>query len=52
MARYDFSQDLRDAQIALHQAQSEYDQYVRTLPWSAEPMPPPTGSSCWSSAPR
>ncbi|MFH9656169.1 hypothetical protein ACH4MT_35510 [Streptomyces anulatus] len=39
MTRYDFPQDLRDAQIALHQAQSEYDQYVRTLPWSAGPMP-------------
>ncbi|MDQ0701101.1 hypothetical protein [Streptomyces sp. W4I9-2] len=39
MTRYDFPHDLRDAQIALHQAQSEYDQYVRTLPWSAGPMP-------------
>ncbi|MFJ1959006.1 hypothetical protein ACIOGT_39195 [Streptomyces microflavus] len=31
---YDFPQDLHDAQIALHQAQSEYTR----LPWSVEPM--------------
>ncbi|WP_327391159.1 hypothetical protein OG728_37815 [Streptomyces microflavus] len=35
---YDFPQDLRDAQIALHQAQSEYARYARGLPWSAESM--------------
>lgn len=39
MTTYDFPQDLRDAQLALHQTQSEYEQYARALPWSAEPMP-------------
>ncbi|MFE9015624.1 hypothetical protein [Streptomyces cyaneofuscatus] len=38
MSTYDFPQDLRDAQIALHQAQSEYTRYARHLPWSAVPM--------------
>ncbi|MFJ8762748.1 hypothetical protein [Streptomyces cyaneofuscatus] len=38
MTTYDFPQDLRDAQLALHQTQSEFQQYARTLPWSAEPM--------------
>ncbi|MEG9551420.1 hypothetical protein ACFYUM_35790 [Streptomyces fimicarius] len=39
MTTYDFPQDLRDAQTALHRTRSEYEQYARTLPWSAEPMP-------------
>lgn len=34
----DFPQDLRDAQTDLHRTWSEYEQYARTLPWSAEPM--------------
>ncbi|NYS17281.1 hypothetical protein HFP43_00340 [Streptomyces sp. SJ1-7] len=38
MSMYDFPQDLRDAQIALHQAQCEYSRYARGLPWSAESM--------------
>ncbi|MFD3658029.1 hypothetical protein [Streptomyces sp. NPDC058620] len=29
---YDFPQDLRDAQIALHQTRAEYEQYAKTLP--------------------
>ncbi|MET8480013.1 hypothetical protein ABZV68_22920 [Streptomyces clavifer] len=36
---YDFPEDLRDAQLALHQTRAAYEQYARTLPWSAEPMP-------------
>ncbi|WP_330321488.1 hypothetical protein OG927_34605 (plasmid) [Streptomyces clavifer] len=39
MAKYDFPQDLRDAQLALHQTRAAYEQYARTLPWSAVPMP-------------
>ncbi|MFJ4843194.1 hypothetical protein [Streptomyces sp. NPDC088746] len=38
MTTYDFPQDLRDAQLALHRAWSAYEQYSRGLPWSAEPM--------------
>lgn len=38
MTTYDFPQDLRDAQLALHQTQSEFQQYAKTPPWSAEPM--------------
>ncbi|MGY3676477.1 hypothetical protein [Streptomyces sp. TE33382] len=38
MSQYDFPQDLRDAQLALHQTRAECDAYARTLPWSAEPM--------------
>ncbi|MFJ7489661.1 hypothetical protein ACIQZB_00120 [Streptomyces sp. NPDC097727] len=34
-----FPQDLRDAQLALHQTRAAYEQYATTLPWSAEPMP-------------
>ncbi len=34
-----FPDDLRAAQSALHRTQSEFEQYARTLPWSAEPMP-------------
>ncbi|MFB7310953.1 hypothetical protein [Streptomyces sp. NPDC056192] len=39
MPTYDFPQDLRDAQLALHETRARYEQYARTLPWSAEPMP-------------
>ncbi|MFD7868033.1 hypothetical protein [Streptomyces sp. NPDC059783] len=39
MPTYDFPQDLRDAQVALHRTRAELDEYARTLPWSAEPMP-------------
>jgi hypothetical protein len=35
---YDFPQDLCEAQLALHRTWSTYEQYARTLPWSAEPM--------------
>ncbi|MFC9627005.1 hypothetical protein ACFTXM_45990 [Streptomyces sp. NPDC056930] len=36
---FDFPQDLRDAQLALHQTRAAYEEYAKTLPWSAEPMP-------------
>lgn len=36
---FDFPQDLRDAQAALHEARAGYEEYAKTLPWSAEPMP-------------
>ncbi|MET8188781.1 hypothetical protein ABZV15_23835 [Streptomyces sp. NPDC005246] len=36
---YDFPQDLRDAQLALHQTRAAYEQYAADLPWSAAPMP-------------
>ncbi|MFE7394794.1 hypothetical protein [Streptomyces sp. NPDC057582] len=39
MPTYDFPQDLRDAQLALHQTRAAYEQYATTLPWSAEPLP-------------
>ncbi|MFE7713204.1 hypothetical protein ACFU6I_47540 [Streptomyces sp. NPDC057486] len=39
MPTYDFPQDLRDAQLALHRTRAAYEQYAATLPWSAEPMP-------------
>ncbi|MFJ4972709.1 hypothetical protein [Streptomyces sp. NPDC088755] len=39
MATYDFPQDLRDAQLALHCTRAAYEEYARTLPWSAEPLP-------------
>ncbi|CAM5278101.1 hypothetical protein SFIMM107S_00314 [Streptomyces griseus] len=39
VATYDFPQDLRDAQLALHQTRAAYEEYARTLPWSAEPLP-------------
>ncbi|MFF8696717.1 hypothetical protein ACF08W_31330 [Streptomyces sp. NPDC015144] len=39
MPEYPFPQDLRDAQLALHQTRAAYEAYARTLPWSAEPMP-------------
>ncbi|MGW8881923.1 hypothetical protein [Streptomyces mirabilis] len=39
MPKYDFPQDLRDAQLALHETRAACEQYAKTLPWSAEPMP-------------
>lgn len=39
MATYDFPQDLRAAQLALHRTRAAYEEYARTLPWSAEPLP-------------
>ncbi|MEV6165743.1 hypothetical protein AB0L71_28285 [Streptomyces sp. NPDC052052] len=39
MPTYNFPADLRAAQLALHQTRAEYDEYSKTLPWSAEPMP-------------
>ncbi|MGZ2360924.1 hypothetical protein LRE75_30300 [Streptomyces sp. 372A] len=39
VSTYDFPQDLRDAQLALHRTRAAYEQYAETLPWSAEPMP-------------
>ncbi|WP_326793445.1 hypothetical protein OHA79_45265 (plasmid) [Streptomyces sp. NBC_00841] len=36
---FDFPQDLRDAQIALHETRAAYEQYAKALPWSAEPTP-------------
>lgn len=38
MAGTDFPDDLRAAQIRLHQATSELAALCRTLPWSVEPM--------------
>ncbi|GAA2955490.1 MULTISPECIES: hypothetical protein [Streptomyces] len=34
-----FPQDLLDAQAALHETRAACEEYARTLPWSAEPMP-------------
>ncbi|MGW5277589.1 hypothetical protein ACWEQP_34740 [Streptomyces sp. NPDC004044] len=39
MPRYAFPEDLRDAQLALHQTRAAYEQYAATLPWSAAPVP-------------
>ncbi|MFD4117541.1 hypothetical protein ACFWSJ_29350 [Streptomyces niveus] len=39
MAEYDFPDDLRDAQLRLHQASAAYRALCRTLPWSVEPEP-------------
>ncbi|MER5618753.1 hypothetical protein [Streptomyces sp. NPDC002215] len=36
---FPFPQDLRDAQVALHEARAASEEYAKTLPWSAEPMP-------------
>ncbi|MFG2676993.1 hypothetical protein [Streptomyces sp. NPDC048445] len=36
---FPFPQDLRDAQLALHEARAVSEEYARTLPWSAEPLP-------------
>lgn len=37
MATYDFPEDLRAAQLRLHQTWAEYEALGRTLPWSVEP---------------
>ncbi|MEU0394497.1 hypothetical protein ABZ208_17290 [Streptomyces sp. NPDC006208] len=39
MAEKAFPDDLRVAQVRLHQASSELAALCRTLPWSVEPMP-------------
>ncbi|MFG3532690.1 hypothetical protein ACGF8B_39160 [Streptomyces sp. NPDC047917] len=39
MLKYTFPEDLRAAQLALHQTRTAYEQYATTLPWAAEPMP-------------
>jgi hypothetical protein len=39
MLQYAFPEDLREAQLALHQTRAAYEQYAAGLPWSAEPMP-------------
>jgi hypothetical protein len=43
VATYDFPQDLRDAQLRLHQTWAEYEALGRTLPWSVEPSEGWTG---------
>lgn len=47
---YDFPQDLRDAQLALHRTRAALEQYARALPWSAEPLPGWGTSSCTPAA--
>ncbi len=37
MATYDFPEDLRSAQLRLHQTRAEYEALGSTLPWSVEP---------------
>ncbi|MGW0778975.1 hypothetical protein ACWD01_36475 [Streptomyces sp. NPDC002835] len=39
MAETQFPEDLRAAQVRLHQATAELAALCRTLPWSVEPMP-------------
>jgi hypothetical protein len=39
MAETQFPDDLRAAQVRLHQAAAELAALCRTLPWSVEPMP-------------
>jgi hypothetical protein len=39
MAKTEFPEDLRAAQVRLHQATAELAALCRTLPWSVEPMP-------------
>jgi hypothetical protein len=39
MAETEFPEDLRAAQVRLHQATAELAALCRTLPWSMEPMP-------------
>ncbi|MGW3699049.1 hypothetical protein ACWECR_35170 [Streptomyces sp. NPDC005056] len=39
MPTYDFPQDHRAAQFALHRTRAAYEQYAAGLPWSATPMP-------------
>lgn len=36
---FPFPQDLLDAQAALNETRAACEEYARTLPWSAEPMP-------------
>jgi hypothetical protein len=43
VADYDFPDDLRDAQLRLHQARSAYRALCRELPWSVEPAEGWTG---------
>lgn len=38
-AAFDFPQDLLDAQVALLETRTRYEEYAKTLPWSAEPLP-------------
>ncbi|MFK4687772.1 hypothetical protein [Streptomyces pristinaespiralis] len=44
MAETEFPEDLRAAQVRLHQATSELAALCRTLPWSVEPMPGRSGT--------
>ncbi|MFF9593875.1 hypothetical protein ACF1FX_32605 [Streptomyces sp. NPDC014646] len=39
MSTYDFPEDLRAAQLALHQTRARYEEYATILPWSVEPLP-------------
>ncbi|MFG2097294.1 hypothetical protein [Streptomyces sp. NPDC048612] len=39
MSTYDFPQDLRDAQLELHQVRSALSDLYKQLPWSVEPLP-------------
>lgn len=43
MADYEFPDDLRDAQLRLHQVRSAYRALCRELPWSVEPAEGWTG---------
>ncbi|MFG2220474.1 hypothetical protein ACGFN1_37705 [Streptomyces sp. NPDC048685] len=36
---FPFPQDLLDAQAAVDETRAAYEEYAKTLPWSAEPMP-------------
>ncbi|MCE4943481.1 MULTISPECIES: hypothetical protein [Streptomyces] len=36
---YDFPQDLREAQLELHQVQSALADLYKRLPWSVDPLP-------------
>ncbi|MFD6275142.1 hypothetical protein ACFWFI_06155 [Streptomyces sp. NPDC060209] len=38
MPTYDFPQDLRDAQIALHRTRTTLERCAAGLPWAADPM--------------
>ncbi|MER5781316.1 hypothetical protein ABT104_06240 [Streptomyces mobaraensis] len=38
MAEFDFPEDLRAAQVALHRAHAELTALLEQLPWSVEPM--------------
>ncbi|MFE7758340.1 hypothetical protein [Streptomyces sp. NPDC057429] len=39
MPTYPFPEDLRDAQLALHETWAAYQHFATALPWSAESMP-------------